>query len=71
MSQKCAKKILDVVLRHAAEQDAALVEIEGMCTPEEFDQYKKMVGKSMGTMLLYVINPIIAIYPDLKPPEMT
>ncbi len=31
---------------------------------------KQMVGKSMGAMLLDVINPIVAKYPDLKPPQL-
>ncbi len=70
MSRDAAKIVLDVITRHAAEQDAALMEIQGMCTREEFSQYKQMIGKSMGAMLLEVINPIVARYPDLKPPQL-
>jgi hypothetical protein len=29
-----------------------------------------MVGKSLGTTLLEIINPIVARYSDLKPPEL-
>ncbi len=29
-----------------------------------------MIGKSMGAMLFEVINPIVAKYPELKPPEL-
>lgn len=70
MSQEAAKKLLSVVLRHSAEQDAALVELQKVCPEDEFKQYKKMVGKSMGAMLIEIINPIVAKYPDLKPPEL-
>lgn len=70
MSREAAKIILDVVLRHAAEQDAALTEIEGMCTPDEFSQYKQMIGKSMGTIVLDIVNPIVSQYPDLSPPQL-
>jgi hypothetical protein len=70
MSREAAKKLLSIVLRHAAEQDVALVELQKICSEDEFNQYKKMVGKSMGAMLLEIINPIVAKYPDLKPPEL-
>ena len=70
MSHAVAKILLETVLRHCAEQDAALASIEAMCSPEEFVRYKLMVGRSMGEMLLEIINPIIAQFPDLKPPGM-
>lgn len=70
MSRQAAKLLLDVILRHGAEQDAVLADIEKLCTKDEFDRYKRMIGKSMGTMLLDVINPIVGKYPELKPSEM-
>jgi hypothetical protein len=70
MSREAAKKLLSIALRHASEQDAALVELQKICSEDEFNQYEKMVGESMGTMLLEIINPIVAKYPDLEPPEL-
>jgi hypothetical protein len=70
MSREAAKKLLSIVLRHSAEQDAVLLELQKICSEDEFNQYRKMVGKSMGAMLLEIINPIVAKYPDLKPPEL-
>jgi hypothetical protein len=70
MSQAAAKIILDVMMRHCAEQDAALIEIQPLCTADEFKQYKLMIGRSMGTMLLDVMNPIVGKYPVLKPDRM-
>jgi hypothetical protein len=69
MSRDAARVILDTVLRHGAEQDAVLSEIQERCTVEDFNGYKQMIGHSMGA-ILDVINSIVARYPDLKPPQM-
>jgi hypothetical protein len=70
MSREAAKKIIDLMVRHGAEQDAVLAEIQSICTDDEFQRYKRMIGRSMGSMLLDVINPIVELYPDLKPAEL-
>jgi hypothetical protein len=70
MSREAAKKIVDLMVRHAAEQNATLVEIQGTCTESEFREYKQMIGRSMGSMLLDVVNPIVERYPDLKPRQL-
>jgi hypothetical protein len=70
MSRKAAAKIVDVVMRHGAEQDQALIDIQPICSPDEFETYKQMIGKSMGAMLLDVLNPIFEKHPDLKPPQL-
>jgi hypothetical protein len=62
---------MDVVTKNAAEQDAALIKIQSLGTAEEFNEYRLMIGKSMGAMLFEVINPIVAKYPELKPPQMS
>jgi hypothetical protein len=71
MSQDAAKIMMDVVTKNAAEQDAALIKIQSLGTAEEFNEYRLMIGKSMGAMLFEVINPIVAKYPELKPPQMS
>ena len=71
MSQDAAKIIMDVVTRNAAEQDAALIKIQSLCTTEEFNEYRHMIGKSMGAIISEIINPIVAKYPQLKPPQMS
>jgi hypothetical protein len=67
MSREAAKKILETVIRHGAEQNEVLLEVQHMCSTDEFALYKRMIGRSMGAMLLDVMNPIIEMYPDLKP----
>jgi hypothetical protein len=70
MSHEAARILLGTALRHGAEQDAALANIRALCSQEEFDKYRQAIGKTMGAMLFELINPIVAKYPDLKPPEM-
>jgi hypothetical protein len=70
MSRDAAKVIMEVAIRNAAEQDAALEEIQPSCTEAEFNEYRRMIGRSMGAMLFEIINPIVAKYPELKPPEL-
>jgi hypothetical protein len=70
MSREAAKKIVDLMVRHGAEQDAVLAEIQSICADHEFQKYKRMIGRSMGCMLLDVINPIVELYPDLKPSQL-
>jgi hypothetical protein len=66
-SQDAAKVIMEVVTRNAAEQDAVLREIQSLCTEDEFNEYRRIIGKSMGAMLFKIIHPIVAKYPQLKP----
>ncbi|MGA7490750.1 MAG: hypothetical protein WBW74_27835 [Xanthobacteraceae bacterium] len=70
MSREAAKKIIDLMVKHGAEQNAVLAEIRSVCTDDEFQRYKRMIGQSMGCMLLDVINPIVELYPDLKPSQL-
>jgi hypothetical protein len=70
MSRDAAKMIMDVAIRNVAEQDAVLIEIRSLCTEDEFKEYRRMIGKSMGGMLFEIINPIVAKYPELKPTQL-
>jgi len=70
MSKDAAKIIMEVVTRNAAEQDAVLTKIQSLCTEDEFNEYRRMIGKSMGAMLVEIIHPIVAKYPELKPAQL-
>ena len=70
MSRDAARMILDVAIKNAAEQDAVLAEIQPLCTEDEFSEYRRMIGKSMGAMLFEIINPIVGKYPELKPDQL-
>jgi hypothetical protein len=70
MSREAAKIIMEVVTRNAAEQNAVLKEIQSLCTEDEFSEFRLMIAKTMGAMLFEIVNPIVAKYPELKPPEL-
>jgi hypothetical protein len=70
MSREAARKIIDLMIKHGAEQNAVLTEVQSMCAEDEFRKYKHMIGQSMGSMLLDVIDPIVELYPDLRPPPL-
>jgi hypothetical protein len=70
MSRDAARIIMEVVTRNAAEQDAALILIQSLCTEDEFREYRRMIGRSMGAMLFEVISPIVVKYPELKPAQL-
>ena len=61
---------MDVAIKNVAEQDAVLIEIQSLCTVDEFNEYRRMIGKSMGAMLFEIIYPIVGKYPELKPPQL-
>jgi hypothetical protein len=70
MSRDAAEKVLGVIIRHSGEQDNVLADIQSLCSQDEFNWFRRMIGQSMGSMLLNVINPIVAKYPELKPPAL-
>jgi hypothetical protein len=70
MSREAARILLDVALRCGAEQDAALAKAQEVCSQEEFSNYRLAIGRTMAAILHELINPIVAKYPDLKPPEL-
>jgi hypothetical protein len=70
VSRDAAKMMMDVAIRSIAEQNAVLIEIRPLCTEEEFREYRRMIGKSMGAMLFEIINPIVGKYPELKPDQL-
>jgi hypothetical protein len=47
-----------------------LVEIKGLCTDAEYESFKSIVGKVMGSMLLDGINVLSKRFPELKPPGL-
>jgi hypothetical protein len=70
MSRDAAKMIMEVVTKNAAEQDAVLAQIQSLCTEDEFNEYRRMIGRSMGAMFFEIISPIVVKYPELKPAQL-
>ncbi|MBI5874303.1 MAG: hypothetical protein HZB81_00365 [Deltaproteobacteria bacterium] len=53
-----------------SEIDKSVVLVKNTCDSEEFEIYRKAIGKIMGTMLVDIMNPIYKQYPDIKPPQL-
>lgn len=43
---------------------------QSACTAEEFNEYRRMIGKSMGEMISEILNQIVTKYPELKPDQL-
>jgi hypothetical protein len=70
MKEQLANKIIELMLKHGAELNEILMSIKESSNDEEFDFYRKSIGKVMGYMLLDVMNPIFKEYPSLKPGDL-
>ncbi len=70
MSRDAGKIIMETIIRNVAEQDGALARIQPLCSQDEFSDYRRMIGRSMGAMLTEIIHPIVAKYPELKPAQL-
>ena len=64
-----ASEVSKLMLDYGAKLDESLHIVKERCSPEEFTEYRKVVGKILGEML-DVMNPIYIQHPDLKPPEL-
>jgi len=50
--------------------DKSTADVRATESDEDFKKYVRFVGKVMTDMLLEVINPVCAAYPDLKPVDL-
>lgn len=65
--KQAAKVISELMLEFGARLDGSVKMIKERGEPEEFESYRRAVGKVMGSMLLDVMNPLYEEHPDLKP----
>lgn len=70
MTKDTARRVSELMIELGAKLDASVALVQQTESEEEFHQYRRTVGKLMGWMLLDVMNPIYAEYPDLTPPEL-
>lgn len=71
MSNKAAaEKLMQILVRQGGELDSFVSEIEGECSEVQFEKYRTIVGKIMGSMLLDGINILSDEFPDLRPCEI-
>lgn len=70
MERETAEEINKLMLDCGAKLDKSVALVKERCGIEEFEVYRKSIGKIMGTMLLEIMNPIYKEYPDLKPLQL-
>ena len=69
-SPEVAEKVNALMLEIGAKLNASIADVESSCPEEEFANYRRVVGKIMGAMLLDIMNPIYAVHPELKPSQL-
>ena len=60
--------IAQTLVRHSAELDEMLGQLQPGLNVAEFHVARTIVGKIMGEIYLAALYPIFETYPDLKPP---
>lgn len=65
-----AAKITASMLATSRRLNESLLDARERCSDEEFQWYRRAVGKILGEMLLEVLNPIWADHPELMGREM-
>ncbi len=69
-SPEVAKRVNALMLEIGAKLNASIADVGSSCPEEEFANYRHVVGKIMGAMLLEIMNPIYAAHPGLKPSQL-
>jgi hypothetical protein len=67
LNKAAAEKLMRALVRQSVELDSCLLEIQSLCTDTEFKNFKRIVGRILGSMLLDGINVLSEEFPDLKP----
>jgi len=65
-----AQQISEMMIEISGRLDRSITTVKDRCSSEEFETYRRAVGRIMGEMLLQVLNPLYAEHPSLKPPQM-
>lgn len=65
-----ARQISDLMIEFSSRLDSSIATVKERCAPEEFEIYRRGVGRVLGEMLLEVMNPLYAEHPSLKPPGL-
>ncbi len=65
-----AQQVSRLMLEYGKKMDASVELVRRNCSVEEFETYRRAVGKIMGYMLLDVMNPLYERHPDIKPVDL-
>jgi hypothetical protein len=62
--------VLHLMFEIGAALDRSTADVRATESADDFKTYVRFVGKVMTDVLLEVINPVCAQYPDLKPTQL-
>ncbi len=69
MKKEVAHEINTLMLDYFAKLNASVKLVQQQCNEEEFQRYRKVIGKIMGEMSVEIMMPLYTEYPDLEPEE--
>ena len=64
-----AKEISDLMVETHANFVESVMLVKKNCSNEEFETYRKKIGRIMGIIFTDIMNPIYKIHPELNPDE--
>ena len=70
MRHETAARVVQLMLEFGQRLDEVVAILQQECDTDEFNAYRRGVGRVMGAMLLDVMNPIFEEHPDLKPKDL-
>lgn len=47
--------------------DQSISDAMNVCSPERFNEYRRLAGQILGNIYLYMLKPLLNEYPDLQP----
>lgn len=65
-----AARVSALMLEFGAKLNESVADVQETCPEPEFLAYRDAVSRMMFDMLVRVMNPIYAVHPELKPPEL-
>jgi hypothetical protein len=68
ISEETAQKLISLHLRHTAELDALVADLQTVIDGEEYSAARRHIGAIMGEIFLQGLRPLFVRYPDLRPP---
>jgi hypothetical protein len=68
--EETAKRILHTFLRMNGQMNEAIASVEHRTSPEEYRAFKRGVGHVINEVFGQIVEPICAMHPSLRPPEL-
>ena len=67
MKKPAAKRTIVACMKATSQLNEALLQIKKSAGKDEFAYYKKHIGRILGDILVDVMRPVLAEYPELEP----